>query len=1101
MRILRESTKTILTIDESSPLGSGGEAHVFSVAQDTEVVAKIYRQPTAQRIEKLVAMLANPPIESAGRQRQAPIAWPLDLLSSTTGRGVVGFLMPRIVGVRPLVEYYNPTKRRQHCPLFNYQYLHHTAHNLAVAIRSLHARGYVVGDMNESNILVSNTALVSLVDTDSFQVFDTRTGKMFRCPVGKPEFTPPELQGRRFGEMDRGPESDLFGLAGLIFQLLMEGNHPFEGAYLGAGEPPPYEARIKAGHFPHAGRSQVPYRPRGGMPPFEILHPSIRHRLMECFIEGHANPARRPTADTWVSVIKEAETALVTCTVNASHRFGGHLPKCPWCERTALLKGRDPFPSIEAVQRGVHHRPRPDAPKAHIPVRNGMRLLGIPMRQRTPGATHHLPHLVRRKPTHPIRASGTWRNVPQRRAATGLAALLQNPWACLSLAAAILSFFLDDTPALALGFGAAGCVLGALGWDRATHMMGRGAFVATLGILLSVVSILVPKPLMWASPALTRTLSEHAAAVKFVGFSRDGQTMISASQDGTVKVWDARRNALQFSMGTEPRFGQVTSAAASPDGHVVATGQWTGEVIFWDILGKKWGRVISAHKHLVLAMAFSSDGEILVTAGQDHQIRLWEVSTQRLLTSFPNAGGAAYSIAFSPDGLSTASGSGDGSITLWSMPGLVLHSSGREHAGAVNALTFSADGQMLASAGADHTAKLWSISYSALTVKAKMEHPGWVGAVAFAPLNGRLVTGASDYKVRLWNVDYWYSGSILQSNSLTAKPIEMPKSSHVTKPLDVSSPQSFDIADEMDPVVPLMDGRPHILKMAADCSVAFSHFGQELVGLGMDKTIKYWDAVTGRRRLKLGLSGSQLSSAVALASDGKTVAYGDSVGAIRMWDTTTGHLSFSVTGHNTGISKLVFSSDGAMLASADVSGRIRLWDVRGAHVRYDLLGHTGSTWSLAFSPDGQYLASGGEDAALRVWDTAKGSLRTTHTRNQPIFALAFSPDNKRLAAGGGDPKIEIWNLNSSKLELSFAGGNRSITSLAFSPSGLLLAAGARDGQVNLWEAQNGAEWAKWSGHGGAVHSVAFSPDGTLLASGSEDATVRVWPTVSGGGSR
>src|SRR5439155_19445245 len=130
-------------------------------------------------------------------------------------------LMPRFSGVRPIIDYYHPQTRLKHCPLFNYPYLLHTARNLAVAMRALHQRGYVIGDLNESNILVSDTALVTLIDTDSFQVRDPQSGSVYRCPVGKPEYTPPELQGRSFADCNRQVEHDLFGLAVLIYQLLM----------------------------------------------------------------------------------------------------------------------------------------------------------------------------------------------------------------------------------------------------------------------------------------------------------------------------------------------------------------------------------------------------------------------------------------------------------------------------------------------------------------------------------------------------------------------------------------------------------------------------------------------------------------------------------------------------------------------------------------------------------------------------------------------------------------------------------------------------------------------------------------------------------------
>ena len=96
--------------------------------------------------------------------------------------------------------------------------------------------------MNHSNILVSETAMATLVDTDSFQVRDLH-GKFYRCPVGTKEFTPREMQGKRFSDIDRGPEQDLFGLGVLIFQLLMEGTHPFAGVFTGHGDDPPLDAQ------------------------------------------------------------------------------------------------------------------------------------------------------------------------------------------------------------------------------------------------------------------------------------------------------------------------------------------------------------------------------------------------------------------------------------------------------------------------------------------------------------------------------------------------------------------------------------------------------------------------------------------------------------------------------------------------------------------------------------------------------------------------------------------------------------------------------------------------------------------------------------------
>jgi len=136
----------------------------------------------------------------------------------------------------------------------------------------------------------------------------------------------------------------------------MEGTHPFAGIYTGDGDPPPYEDRIAAGHFPH-GSLETPYRPLPFAPPLAILPANIHYLFMRCFQDGHESPQARPDAATWVKALRVAEQDLIACEINDQHRYGSHLETCPWCERTALLKGRDPFPAKERVFAGRHLEP------------------------------------------------------------------------------------------------------------------------------------------------------------------------------------------------------------------------------------------------------------------------------------------------------------------------------------------------------------------------------------------------------------------------------------------------------------------------------------------------------------------------------------------------------------------------------------------------------------------------------------------------------------------------------------------------------------------------------------------------------------------------
>ena len=468
MRLQRQSNGQLITIDPAAALGTGGEARVYAIPQEPSLVAKVYHEPTDDRARKLMAMLANPPDDPLAVREHVAIAWPVDLLLTTDRRHqCVGFLMPRLSGMHPIADVYNPRARRQKHPWFDYFRLHHTARNLAAAVHALHTRGYVIADVKQSNIFVTDTALVALVDTDSFQVRDARRGIVYRCPVSTPEVTPPELQSQCPTDIDRAPEHDLFGVAVIIFQLLMEGTHPFDGLFQGSDDPPPYEARIAAGHFPYGGGRRVPFRPKPIAPPFEILHPTLQQLFRHCFEDGHDKPKARPDALAWRFALDEAEEHLITCPVSDQHRYGDHLSACPWCTRAGQLGGYDPFPS---------------------------RQTGQPGRQAPSPVPKQTPHSPIRSPRHQARLLQTFTKAPT---STQQATRPQRPncWAWTALICTRLA----SVTGRRLGAGLLARWGGFMGWRRALSSAGYGTvLIATVmglaGMLMLMRGLPQPSP-------------------------------------------------------------------------------------------------------------------------------------------------------------------------------------------------------------------------------------------------------------------------------------------------------------------------------------------------------------------------------------------------------------------------------------------------------------------------------------------------------------------------------------------------------------------------------------------------------------------------------
>ena len=316
-------------------VGRGGEATVYRVRGQTGWLAKIYEQgPRPKYAEKLAWMIGHPPENPTRSIAHSSLAWPTGLLYDSKDK-LAGYMMPHIHAAVPMLDVFNPRRRQATLPRFDRRYLHRTARNLSATLSALHARGYVIGDLNESNVLVTPSALISLIDTDSFQVQELRgKGIVFHpCPVGKLEYTPPELHGQAIGSIVRQPDHDAFALGVLIFQLLMEGSHPFRAQWLGSGDPPPVETRIAQGIFPYAAIPDSRVRPPKGAPDLNQLHPALVELVFRCFIDGHTDARQRPLPEQWEQALATGENALVQCP--NSHLYSNHLAVCPHCQTTA----------------------------------------------------------------------------------------------------------------------------------------------------------------------------------------------------------------------------------------------------------------------------------------------------------------------------------------------------------------------------------------------------------------------------------------------------------------------------------------------------------------------------------------------------------------------------------------------------------------------------------------------------------------------------------------------------------------------------------------------------------------------------------------------
>lgn len=327
-------------------LGSGGEGTVYRIKGDPNSVAKIYKperlNTPAERTrmkEKLDAMLAAP--LSPYTNGQLVIAWPTDSLFDNNGT-FHGFVMPFLQGKKSIFWVYREWERQQ---LFNNRHRWDmsvaVAYNLATAVSAVHKAGIVIGDFNSNNIQIDSHGIVTLIDTDSFNV-TTRSGKVFKCGVGVPEMLPPELQGKNLSNPSNQFTfaTDRFSLAIHIFMLLCNNCHPF--TCINANGPSascsssPAIRNITSGYCPYvSGVGKIPATaPDMAFLPLEIRNLFDRAFKYDAYTAVKPETInRRPTAEEWIAALGRLYNGkMTTCSRNSLHRYPGHYTAgCPWC--------------------------------------------------------------------------------------------------------------------------------------------------------------------------------------------------------------------------------------------------------------------------------------------------------------------------------------------------------------------------------------------------------------------------------------------------------------------------------------------------------------------------------------------------------------------------------------------------------------------------------------------------------------------------------------------------------------------------------------------------------------------------------------------------
>ncbi len=617
----------------------------------------------------------------------------------------------------------------------------------------------------------------------------------------------------------------------------------------------------------------------------------------------------------------------------------------------------------------------------------------------------------------------------------------------------------------------------------------------------------------------------HGDSIRSICFDPSGNRIVSASKDGTVKIWDLANGheLIRYAghlenVDPDQRIFGVTSITWSSNGKWIASGDYHSIHI--------WDPETGIRKHLIpttnLVGCLSSDpNKPQFVSGDDNgNVQIWDFDTGKIVINITEPKKekdddddqdntkvlpSVYAVRYSPDGHYVAALNRNGIFQTWFIKPdntaiLKLKTPVLSKAGYALAYTSNSESVIIAGldskmvqlsappANGDENSKPSTGSREHTFELMKDEQNSLITSLVITPDNKYLITGSRDKTIRIWDISSGKEIRILRGhndeiNSLVLSPDgKLLASASTDQTVRLWNLELLDnhqiIRENKGAIWTICTGKPDLIGFA-----------------GLDRIIRVYDRELLEFRASLSGHTAAITS-ILFSADGKEIYSASGDKTIRQWDIASQQMKKSFQGHASVVLSIDLSLDQSTLISGSADRTVKIWNTQSGELMHTFPDLGSAVITVALRADKKIALAGCANGKLFVLDLEqKKVLLSTSTHLSGTSCAIFHPVTNQIATCGGDKQIKIWNLENTSMKMikEIRGHDKPLSSICYSSDGHYLASAGGDRIIKIWDcSKDYSEFRAIRGHTDWVTSVAFNPTNQVLISGSVDQTVRIW---------